>query len=39
MDNITVFIIGIVVGVYRMEIYTLIKKEWDKPATKKQGVK
>lgn len=39
MESITWFIIGVIVGVYRKEIYILIKKEYDKPAVKKTEVK
>lgn len=39
MEAITWFIIGLLVGVYRKEIYILIKKEYDKPAAKKAEVK
>lgn len=39
MEALTWFIIGVVVGVYRKEIYILIKKEYDKPSSKKAEVK
>lgn len=36
MDSITWFIIGLLIGVYRKEIYTLLKKEYEKTPVKKE---
>lgn len=36
MDSITWFIIGLLVGVYRNEIYTILKKKYEKTTIKKE---
>lgn len=35
-DKITWFIIGFMVGVYRKEIYNILKKEYEKTPVKKE---